>query len=59
MDKGVKEDHMFNTYNMGIGLVLAVDKTISSEILTVLSDLGEEAYEIGYVQAGGGGVCLK
>ena len=59
MDKGVKEDHMFNTYNMGIGLVLAVDKSISAAILNALSELGEEAYEIGYVQAGGGGVCLK
>jgi len=29
-------------------------------IITVFSKkLGEEAYEIGYVQAGGGGVCLK
>lgn len=59
MSKGVNEDHMFNTYNMGIGLVLAVDKEISADILNALSELGEEAYEIGYVQAGGGGVCLK
>jgi phosphoribosylformylglycinamidine cyclo-ligase len=59
MDKGVNEDHMFNTYNMGVGLVLAVDKNISADILNALSELGEEAYEIGYVQAGGGGVCLK
>jgi len=59
ISKGVNEDHMFNTYNMGIGLVLAVDKGISADILNALSELGEEAYEIGYVQAGGGGVCLK
>lgn len=59
MDKGIEEEHMYNTFNMGIGLVLAVDKDASREILTALSSLGEKAYEIGHVQAGGGGVCIR
>lgn len=58
MDHGVDENHMFNTFNMGIGMVLAVDKSISEDVIKELRSLGEEAYEIGNVQAGGGGVCL-
>lgn len=58
IDNGVDEYHMFNTFNMGIGMVLAVDKTIKDEIIEELISLGEKAYEIGTVQLGGGGVCL-
>ncbi len=57
-EQGVDEYHMFNTFNMGIGMVLAVDKNIKEEVLAELKSIGEEAYEIGYVKAGGGGVCL-
>lgn len=59
MNKGVAEEQMYNTFNMGIGMVLAVDKSIAKEVLNALNALNEEAYEIGYVQAGGEGVCLK
>lgn len=59
MNKGVDEEQMYNTFNMGIGMVIAVDKSIAKEVLNALNALNEEAYEIGYVQAGGEGVCLK
>lgn len=59
MNKGVAEEQMYNTFNMGIGMVLAVDKSIVKEVLNALTALNEKAYEIGYVQAGGEGVCLK
>ncbi|EQB87438.1 phosphoribosylformylglycinamidine cyclo-ligase [Clostridium punense] len=59
MNKGVAEEQMYNTFNMGIGMVLAVDKSIAKEVLNALNALNEKAYEIGYVQAGGEGVCLK
>lgn len=58
IDKGIDEYHMFNTFNMGIGMVLAVDSSIKDEVISELKALGEDAYEIGRVQAGGGGVCL-
>ncbi len=58
IDKGVDEYHMFNTFNMGIGMVLAVDSSIKDAVITELISLGEKAYEIGSVQLGGGGVCL-
>lgn len=56
---GVDEIHMYNTYNMGIGFVLCVNKEEVSEILEAIEALGDKAFEIGYVAAGGDGVCLK
>jgi len=58
INKGVDEYHMFNTFNMGIGMVLAVDSSVKNDVINELKALGEEAYEIGKVQTGGGGVCL-
>jgi phosphoribosylformylglycinamidine cyclo-ligase len=58
IDKGIDEYHMFNTFNMGIGMVLAVDSSIKDDVISELKALGEDAYEMGIVQAGGGGVCL-
>lgn len=59
MKKGVDEDHMFNTFNMGIGFVLCVKKEDVNSITELFQSLGEKVYEIGYVKAGGAGVCLK
>jgi phosphoribosylformylglycinamidine cyclo-ligase len=59
MSLGIAEEHMFNTFNMGIGFVLCVSKKDSENIIKALENLGEKAYEIGYVEAGGAGVCLK
>lgn len=56
---GVDEEHMFNTYNMGIGMVLSVNKEIAENVVKELISSGEEAYIIGQMEAGGGGVCLK
>lgn len=59
MDSGVDEYHMYNTFNMGIGMVLAIDSSIKDEVIKELISLGEKAYEIGFVEAGGEGVCLR
>lgn len=59
MEKGVSEEHMYNTYNMGIGFVLCVKEDIADEVINYLEGNGEKAYKIGFVQAGGEGVCLK
>ena len=56
---GVAEDHMFNTYNMGIGYVLCVENKDTLKVIKTIEDLGDRAYKIGHVEAGGGGVCLK
>ncbi|WP_010294456.1 phosphoribosylformylglycinamidine cyclo-ligase [Clostridium senegalense] len=59
MEKGVDENHMFNTYNMGVGMVLAVDDNDATKIIETLDKLGEKAYKIGKVVSGGEGICLK
>lgn len=59
ISKGVDENHMYNTFNMGIGFVMCVDKSIKNEVIAELKNMGEEAYEIGYITSGGEGICLK
>lgn len=59
MDLGVDEEHMYNTYNMGIGFVLCVDSKDSENIVKELNDMGEEAYVIGHVKRREKRVCLK
>lgn len=56
---GVDRDHMYNTFNMGIGFVLCVKEEDVNPILKELLEMGEVAYEIGYVTSGGEGICLK
>ena len=59
VELGVDKDHMYNTFNMGIGFILAVNKEDSKDIIKSLQDMGEKAYEIGHVISGGDGICLK
>ena len=59
VEKGVDKDHMYNTFNMGIGFVLAVKEADVAPIIKALVEMGEKAYEIGYVTSGGEGICLK
>lgn len=59
ISKGVDENHMFNTYNMGIGFVLCVKEEDSNNVIEELGKMGEKAYEIGYVKKGEKEVCLK
>lgn len=46
---GIDDRKMCNTFNMGIGMVLAVDPTIKDAVVKELKALGEEAYVIGEV----------
>ena len=59
IELGVDKDHMYNTFNMGIGFVLCVNEEDVESIIKSLKEMGEDAYEIGYVTSGGEGVCLK
>ena len=59
MELGVKEEEMYNTFNMGIGFVLCVEENEVEDVLKELSKQGEKAFEIGYINAGGEGVCIK
>ena len=46
---GIDDRKMCNTFNMGIGMVLAVDPSIKDEVVAELKKLGEQAYVIGEV----------
>ena len=59
MSLGVEEEHMYNTFNMGIGYVLCVKEEDAENIINHIEKMGSKAYKIGHVESGGHGVCLK
>ena len=52
------ERHMFNTFNMGVGMTLTVPASQADRAVALLGENGVEAYPIGEVVAGGEGVVL-
>lgn len=55
---GIEEKMMYNTYNMGIGMVLAVAPEDVDKTMEAIKAAGEEPYVIGSVEAGEKGVKL-
>lgn len=53
---GLEERMMYNTYNMGLGMVFAVDKEQAAAAVKAVESAGETAYPAGYVQEGEKGV---
>ena len=54
----VAEEMMYNTYNMGIGMVLALDAADVDKAMAAIKAAGETPYVIGQVEAGEKGVTL-
>ena len=54
----VEEKMMYNTYNMGIGMVLAVDAQDASQAMEAIRAAGEIPYLIGRIEDGEKGVTL-
>ncbi|MEX1307910.1 MAG: phosphoribosylformylglycinamidine cyclo-ligase [Eubacteriales bacterium] len=52
------QQEAYSTFNMGIGMVVAVDKRIADSVLTKLIELGETAYIMGEVVRDNAGVIL-
>jgi phosphoribosylformylglycinamidine cyclo-ligase len=52
----IPERDMFNTFNMGIGMCIAVDSDRADDAIKVLAEAGEKAYVIGHVALGEDGV---
>ena len=50
---GLEEKMMYNTYNMGLGMVLAVDADQADQTVAALQKAGEKAWTVGEVVAGG------
>ena len=55
---GVEEKVMYNTYNMGIGMVLAVDPLDAEKAMEAIRQAGEIPYVIGRTESGEKGVTL-
>lgn len=54
----ITEEMMYNTYNMGIGMIVAVKKEDIDKTLEAIRTSGEEAVIIGHVENGESGVTL-
>lgn len=54
----IDEHMMYNTYNMGIGMVLAVDPEKVEDAIAAIREAGDQAYVIGRIAAGEKGVDL-
>lgn len=48
----IEEEMMYNTYNMGIGMVLAIDPADVDKTMEALKAAGETCYELGQVEVG-------
>ncbi len=60
--KGIPEEEMWGTFNMGIGFVIVVDESDEEKILSRLDEMNEKASIIGYVGKSSKGeskICLR
>jgi phosphoribosylformylglycinamidine cyclo-ligase len=57
-DGSIEEEVMYNTYNMGIGMMIAVDSKEVDKTIRLLQAAGETAYIIGEIKAGEKGVTV-
>jgi len=54
----IAEEIMYNTYNMGIGMIVAVDPAEVETAMAAMREAGETPYVIGFAEAGEKGVTL-
>lgn len=58
VDGNIEEKVMYNTYNMGIGMMVCVDATQADEAVRRITAAGEKAYIIGEIEDGERGIRL-
>ncbi|MBD5473562.1 MAG: phosphoribosylformylglycinamidine cyclo-ligase [Lachnospiraceae bacterium] len=54
----LEEKMMYNTYNMGLGMVLALDPADADKAIEAITAAGEKAYVVGSIKAGEKGVSI-
>ena len=54
----IAEEMMYNTFNMGLGMIVAVDEKDVESTLSAIKAAGEEGYVVGHIEAGDKGVTL-
>ena len=55
---GIEEQMMYNTYNMGLGMIVAVDPGDVDKAMKAIESAGETCYVVGDIQNGEKGVTL-
>ncbi len=55
---GIAEQMMYNTYNMGLGMIVAVDPADVDKAMEAITAAGEQCYVVGDIQDGEKGVAL-
>lgn len=55
----ISKEEMFGTFNMGIGMLLFVEKEDAEPIKSILKNLNEQVYEVGEVIEGNARVILQ
>lgn len=56
---GISEHDMYNTFNMGIGMTVVVDKDDADEAVQILRNAGVESYCIGEIIKGDEGIIIE
>ncbi len=54
----ISEQMMYNTFNMGLGMVVAIDPKDVDATLKAINEAGDTCYVVGHVEAGEKGVTL-
>lgn len=57
-DGNIEEHMMYNTYNMGLGMVIAVDPSQADAAVACIQAADEKAYIVGEVKAGEKGITI-
>ncbi len=57
-DGDIREQTMYNTYNMGLGMLIAVDQKDADKAVKLINETGEQAYIVGAVRNGEKGVTV-
>lgn len=54
----IAEEMMYNTFNMGLGMVVAVEKDDVAKTMEAIREAGDTPYIVGHIKAGEKGVTL-
>lgn len=54
----IPEHDMFNTFNMGVGMIVSVDKNDADKAIAAINETGEEAYVLGELVESDEGVII-
>lgn len=54
----IAEDMMYNTFNMGLGMIIAIDPADVEKTMAAIEAAGDKCYVVGHIEAGDKGVKL-